>query len=126
VKDITSREDIDLLVKQFYIKVRQNETLGYIFDDVIKVDWEHHLPILVDFWESILLDTGSYRRNAMEVHFHINEKVKLGAVHFTTWLALFDATVDEYFEGKKAELAKKRAHAIAQLMQLKMQQVNKA
>jgi len=126
MRDITSKEDIDLLVKEFYIKVRQNETIGYIFDDIMKVNWDHHMPILVDFWESILLDTGSYRRNTMEVHFHVNEKIKLEPVHFTTWLAIFHNTVDEYFEGEKAELAKKRAYAIAQLMQLKMHQINEA
>ncbi len=49
MKDIISRDDIELLVKQFYLKVRKNETLGYIFDDVMKIDWGHHMPILVDF-----------------------------------------------------------------------------
>lgn len=120
MKDITTREDITLLVKEFYRKVRQNETLGYIFDDVMKIDWDYHIPILIDFWETILLDTASYRRNAMEVHFQVNEKVKLQPFHFTTWLNLFDTTVDEYFAGEKASLAKKRAHSVAGLMQLKL------
>ena len=124
MKDIASREDIDLLVRSFYSKVRKNETLGYIFDDIIKIDWEYHIPILVDFWETILLDTGSYTRNAMGEHFKVNQKIKLEPVHFTTWLNLFDTTVDENFKGEKADLAKKRAHSIAQIIQLKMEQVN--
>ncbi len=126
MKDIATREDVELLVRKFYEKIRKSETLGYIFDDIMKVDWEHHIPILVDFWETILLDTSSYTRNAMGEHFKINQKIKLEPIHFTNWLSLFDATVDENFEGKKAELAKKRAHSIAQIMQLKMQQINKA
>ena len=77
MKDITSREDVELLVRSFYTKVRKNETLGYIFDDVIKIDWEHHIPILVDFWETTLLDTNSYQRNAMAEHFKVNQKIKL-------------------------------------------------
>lgn len=124
-KDITTREDIELLVKSFYSKVRKNETLGYIFDDIIKIDWDHHVPILVDFWETILLDTSSYTRNAMGEHFKVNQKIKLESFHFATWLNLFDSTVDEYFEGEKANLAKKRAHSIADIMLLKLQQINK-
>src|SRR4051812_42975241 len=104
MKDISSRKDIELLVKQFYQKVRKNETLGYIFDDVMKIDWDYHIPILVDFWETILLDKTSYNRNTMEVHFVVNQKIKLQPVHFTSWLSLFDSTVDEYFQGEKASL----------------------
>jgi hemoglobin len=109
MKDVTSREDIERLVRNFYSKVRRDETLGYIFDDVIKIDWDHHIPILVDFWETILLDTGSYTRNAMGEHFKVNEKIKLEPAHFSAWLALFDSTVDENFEGEKAGLAKKKS-----------------
>lgn len=125
MKDIETREDIELLVRKFYTKVRANEVLGYIFDDVMKIDWEYHIPILVDFWETILLDSHSYSRNAMGEHFIVNQKIRLEPFHFTAWLNLFDSTVDELFKGEKAELAKKRAHAVAGLMQLKMQQVNK-
>ena len=126
MKDIATREDVELLVKEFYKKVRLDQTLGYIFDDVIKIDWNYHVPILVDFWETILLDSASYNRNAMAEHFKVNQKVKLEPHHFATWLDLFDQTVNELFEGNKASEAKKRAHSIAQLMQLKMEQVNKA
>ena len=121
-KDIGRREDIELLVERFYDKVRKNETLGYIFDDIIRIDWKHHIPIIVDFWETILLDTGSYTRNAMGEHFKVDQLVRLEPHHFNTWLGLFDSTVDENFMGKNAELAKKRAHAIAALIQLKLQQ----
>jgi len=124
MKEISSREDVELLVKEFYNKVRKNELLDHIFDDVIKIDWDHHIPILIDFWESILLDVNKYNRNAMAVHFEINQKIKLEPIHFTNWLSLFDQTVDEYFVGEIALLAKTRAHSIASIMQLKLQQIN--
>ena len=124
MKTIESRADIELLVKEFYAKIRKNESLGPIFDEIIKINWDHHIPILIDFWETILLDNPVYRNNAMGVHFDVNEKVKLQKQHFTTWLSLFDSTVDEYFEGEKATLAKKRAHDIANLMSFKMDQIN--
>jgi hemoglobin len=125
MKDIGSREDIEFLVNEFYSKVRKNETLDYIFDEIIKINWDHHIPILVNFWETILLDKTSYYNNTMGVHFEVNQKIKLEPLHFTAWLSLFDATVDENFQGEKASLAKKRAHSIADLMQFKMEQVNK-
>ena len=124
MKDISSREDVELLVTKFYGKVRKNELLDHIFDDVIKIDWDHHIPILIDFWESILLDVNKYNRNAMGVHFEINQKIELRPIHFATWLSLFDETVDEYFTGEKASLAKTRAHSIASIMEFKMQQIN--
>jgi len=125
MKDIGSREDIELLMREFYQKVRKNEELGYIFDEVIKIDWTHHIPIIVNFWETILLDKASYHNNTMGVHFEVNQKIKLERLHFSTWLSLFDATIDENFEGEKALLAKKRAHSIGDLMQFKMDQINK-
>jgi hemoglobin len=124
MKDISSREDVELLVREFYGKVRKNELLDHIFDEVVKIDWEHHIPILIDFWESILLDANKYNRNAMGVHFEINQKIKLEPLHFATWLSLFDETVDEYFTGEIALLAKTRAHSIASIMEFKMQQIN--
>lgn len=126
MKDIASREDVELLVNEFYGKVRKNELLDHIFDDVVKINWEHHIPILIDFWESILLDVNKYSRNAMAVHVEINQKIKLEPIHFSTWLSLFDETVDQYFIGEKASLAKTRAHSIASIMELKMQQINRA
>lgn len=124
MKDISSREDVELLVREFYSKVRKNELLRHVFDDVVKIDWEHHIPILIDFWESILLDVNKYDRNAMAVHYEVNQKIKLEPLHFNIWLSLFDETVNEYFVGEKASLAKTRAHSIAGIMQIKMQQIN--
>jgi len=40
--------------------------------------------------------------------------------HFQKWLLLFTETVDQLFEGEKAELAKQRATSIATVMQIKM------
>jgi hemoglobin len=118
--DISSRSDIELLMKNFYDKVRKDETIGPIFNDIAKVNWEHHIPIICDFWETLLLDAASYRKNVMEVHFILNRKIPLEEKHFQVWLQLFSATVDEYFNGKKAEMAKTKARSIAALMQFKI------
>ena len=118
--DISSRQDIELLMERFYDKVKKDDTIGPIFNDVAKINWEHHIPVICDFWETLLLDAASYRNNVMEVHFNLNRKIPLEEDHFRVWLKLFLETVDEYFNGDIAELAKKRAKSIAALMQFKI------
>jgi hemoglobin len=84
------------------------------------VNWDKHLPVMYDFWESLLFFTGSYTGNPMLVHGHLNRAANLTAGHFSEWLKIFTSTVDELFEGEKAELAKQRASSIATVMQLKL------
>ena len=122
--DIKSREDITLFITSFYDKVRQNKEIGFIFNEVVQMNWEKHIPIIVDFWETILLDNPVYKKNAMEVHYELNKIIPLSKIHFETWLSLFNSTVDELFEGKIATLAKTRARSIANLMQHKINDIN--
>lgn len=120
--DIQSRKDIEILVKSFYDKVIKDESIGFIFTDIAKVNWEQHLPVMYDFWETLLLDAASYRKNAMEVHYVLNRKFPLEEKHFSRWLQLFSETVNELFSGEKATQAKKKAKSIADLMLYKMKQ----
>jgi hemoglobin len=124
MKDITTRADIEKLIITFYDKVKADEMIGYIFNHVVKMDWPHHIPVIVDFWETILLDNPMYTKNAMEVHYTLNKKEPLLPEHFTRWLQLFTSTIDEMYEGKTAVLAKTRAKSIAGVMQHKMNNNN--
>ena len=119
-KDIENRKDIELLVNRFYDKVIADRVIGYIFNDIAKVNWEKHLPVMYDFWENTLLYSGTYTGNPMEIHNRLNKVVPLTATHFQQWLDLFNSTVDELFAGEKARLAKQRAISIATLMQIKI------
>lgn len=118
--DIASRADIEKLIIEFYNKVRRDDVIGFIFNDVVKMDWKHHVPVIVDFWETIILDNPVYKKNAMEVHYQLNNIIPLQKDHFERWLLLFTGTVDELFNGPKATLAKTRAKSIAGVMQFKM------
>ena len=118
--DISSRADIERFILAFYEDVKKDPTIGYIFNEVANMNWETHIPVIIDFWETILLDNPVYKRNAMEVHYDLNKKVPLQKEHFASWLTLFNAAVDELFEGKTASLAKTRARSIADLMVFKM------
>ena len=122
--DIQSRSDIELLLNTFYEKVKKDDTIGFIFNDIAKVNWEHHIPIICDFWETLLLDATSYTKNAMQVHYALNRIVPLEEKHFHRWLQLFSETVDELFSGDIAVQAKSKAKSIASLMQFKINQQN--
>ena len=119
--DICSRADIEKMILQFYEKVEADKTIGYIFTEVVKMDWEKHIPVIVDFWETILLDNPLYKKNAMEVHYDLNKKAPLHKEHFDSWVHLFTTTVDDLFKGKIAHLAKTRAKSIAAVMLFKME-----
>ncbi len=112
--------DVHWLVDRFYDKIKTDKVVGYIFNDVMKVNWEKHLPVMYAFWENALFYTGGYEGNAMKKHLNINRVTPLQKKHFNRWLQLFNETVDEYFEGEKAELAKQRALSIATIMQVKI------
>jgi hemoglobin len=119
-KDIDKRADLELLMEKFYSKLLADASISYLFKDVAKIDLSKHLPVLVDFWESILFQADTYRKNAMKIHTDLHQQSPLQSQHFKTWLGYFHATVDELFEGEKAELAKQRATSIATVMQIKL------
>ena len=123
--DITTREEIELLMNTFYNKLLNDENINYIFTDVARINMQTHMPILADFWESILLNKNIYYNNTMKIHMDLNEKTPLTKLHFDTWLNHFNTTVDELFDGDIALLAKQRATSIATVMQIKIVQSKK-
>jgi hemoglobin len=116
MQDIRNDEDIKTLVHAFYTKVQEDERLGYIFDDVADVDWDRHLPNMVNFWSNILFRTGRYNGRPFRQHMPL----PIEREDFSRWYELFVATVDEYFEGDKAEYAKEMAGKIASSFSVRM------
>lgn len=119
-KDIKNRTDIELLVNIFYEKIVTDEQLGFIFQEIAKVNWSTHLPAMYNFWENIILFTGTYEGNPMNLHKHLHHITPLNETHFDRWNQLFICTVDELFEGKKANLAKQRAISISGIIKEKI------
>jgi truncated hemoglobin YjbI len=111
--DLTGRADVQQLVESFYLRAFADPLIGHIFTDVAHMNLEHHLPIMCDFWETVLFQAGLYRRNALALHVALNEKFPLSQAHFDRWLELWIENVDEKFAGEKAELAKTQARRIA-------------
>jgi hemoglobin len=111
--DLADRDDVRLLVEEFYRSAFRDPLIGPIFTEIARMDLEHHLPIMCDFWETVLFQAGLYRRNALQLHFALNARFPLQQEHFARWLQLWTATVDAHFIGEKAELAKAQAGRIA-------------
>jgi truncated hemoglobin YjbI len=61
---LVDREDVERLVRTFYTRAFDDPLLGPVFLDVAHLDLEAHLPVMCDFWETVLFRAGLYRRNA--------------------------------------------------------------
>lgn len=116
-KDIRNDQDVKLLVHVFYGKVQDDERLGYIFNDFAGVDWDEHLPKMVDFWSNLLFQTGRYKGRPFRQHLPL----PIEKQDFLRWFGLFETTVDELFEGEKANHAKEMAGKIAASFSLRME-----
>lgn len=110
MKDIETREDIELLLTRFYDVAIVDEQIGHHFAEL---DLRTHLPVIVDFWEKVLFGKNIYFGNPLFVHQKLHEKNPLKLEHFQHWVAIFSATVDTHFAGEMAENAKMRAKMIA-------------
>ena len=116
-KEIINIQDIKLLVNTFYDKVREDEMLREIFNNVIKDRWPQHLEKMYQFWQTILLEEHTYYGSPFLPHANL----PVSRTHFNLWLELFFATIDDLFEGEKAEEAKWRANKMAEMFQLKIE-----
>ena len=120
LRDIETREDIVRLLQLFYTKAFKDDLIGRFFIEVVPLDLDTHIPVIADFWESIVFGTRGYRKNVMEVHQHIHLLSTIKKEHLERWVQLFTGTVSELYEGNKAELMKQRARSIATLMDIKL------
>ncbi len=124
-RDIEGRGDIEKLVAVFYDAVKTDDEIGFIFTDIVKMNWEKHLPLMCDFWENALFYTGGYSGNPMNLHKHLHHIRPLDNKHFAQWVQLFVETVDQLFKGEKANLAKEKAAGIASVMESKILEYRK-
>jgi hemoglobin len=114
--DILNIDDVKLLVDSFYSKVRDNELLAPIFNNVIGDNWPAHLEKMYGFWQTILLETPAYNGSPFLKH----AQLPIQKEHFDNWIELFNSTVDEHFTGEKANEAKWRAARMSEMFQYKL------
>ena len=113
MKDITSREDIVKLVDSFYESILSDDLLNPYFKNL---NFEHHLPKMVDFWAFVLLDESGYTTDVTEKHL----KMKIGKEHFDRWIELFNTATNKLFAGPNADKAIQRASLIRWTVETKI------
>jgi hemoglobin len=112
--DLTTEADVASVVRAFYAGVQEDPMLAPFFADV---DWEHHLPRMVEFWESIVFHTGRYGGRPFDPHARLEG---LRGEHFDRWVGRFHAAVDERFAGPTADAMKEKAASIAGVFRVKL------
>lgn len=117
MEDIRSKEDIAFYVTTFYQKVQKDRLIGPIFAQRIESDqWPDHLDKMTNFWASVLFQERGYKGNPFQHHI----RLQIGKPHFDRWIALFNQTISENFEGPKAEEAMMRASSIRKIFENKL------
>ncbi len=122
MKDIENKDDLYLLVDEFYKKLLNDPEISYIFTDIVKIKLEEHLPILVTFWSQSLFNTGGYFNNLTQIHLDISKKEYLTPELYKIWLNHFNTTVNELFKGQNADKIITQALSIATVMEIKTRQ----
>jgi hemoglobin len=122
MRDLDNRNDIVMLLQKFYERAFADDLIGIYFTEVVPLNLETHIPVIADFWESVIFNTHGYRKNVMEVHAHIHHLKAIQKEHLDRWVELFTKTVDDNFQGPNAIRIKQRAVSIATLMNIKLNQ----
>ncbi|MCV9926584.1 group III truncated hemoglobin [Flavobacterium sp. LS1R49] len=117
IHDITTIEDIKLLVNTFYDKVQKDTYIGVIFNEKIQKRWPEHLEKMYKFWQTILLEQHTYSGSPFPPHKHL----PVDQSHFDRWMEIFTETVDSLFKGIVAEEAKVRAANMAYMFNYKIE-----
>ena len=108
--DLCTEAEVAALVDAFYARVRDDTTLGPVFQYHV-ADWSRHLPKMVDFWSSALRGTKRYRGTPMPVHCALPGLTRSTFEH---WLDLFFETAQAQPNRAMAERAVALSQRIAQ------------
>ena len=114
--DLATRADIEDMLRRFYGRVLDDDLLAGPFAEIRESGLESHLPIMCDFWETVLFGAGRYQGSALRVHQSVHTLHRLEARHFLRWLTLWSTTVGQMFHGPIAAHATVQATRIARAM----------
>ncbi len=108
-------------MRVFYARAFEDPLIGWLFTDVAKLDLEAHVPKITSFWETILLGERTYHGGAFAVHAELHHKAELRQAHFERWLQIWFGTIDDMFEGERANVAKVHALRVAHAFHERLQ-----
>jgi hemoglobin len=118
IEDLVARTGInepmiEVLVRAFYARVRQDSLIGPVFESKIN-DWEAHIGRLCSFWSSVALMSGRYHGQPMRVHLPL----PIDTPHFDRWLQIFAETARDLCPPAAAAHFLDRASRIADSLEL--------
>lgn len=121
MKDIETREDILLIIRNFYDRLLKDQSINFFFTHATEVEHhlEKHFEILANYWEQGLFLKGGYSNNMFQIHKNIHDKHPFVQEHYEIWLDYFYSSIDENFEGKNADMMKTMALNMATVMKIK-------
>ena len=122
--DLGDRADVEVLLRRFYGRVFDDDTLAEPFAELQAKGLDSHLPVMSDFWETVLFRAGLYHGNALLVHRQLDDRHPLCANHFVRWLTLWNATLDEMYHGPVAKHAKVQAGRISKSLHRRLRGVD--
>jgi len=114
-RDVATGNDVGVLVRRFYRAAIPDPMLGPVFER-FGVDWSRHLPRLVAYWEHVLLGGPGLATNTVAVHRGVRRVAPFGPAQIDRWIELWAETVDEFFVGPVADLAKARAREVGRAL----------
>lgn len=103
------------LVDHFYARIRQDLTLGPVFEAAIGSDWDAHLAKLRRFWSAVMLRSGAYHGDPYTAHLRLPG---LTPAMFESWLALFEGSCRDLFPEQVAQAFIERAQRIARSLRM--------
>jgi len=122
--DLRTRADIEALLRRFYGRVLIDDILAEPFTELKIRGLDSHLPVMADFWETVLFRAGLYRGSALHAHRLVHHRTPLSGRHFVRWLTMWNNTVDEMYRGPIAQHAKVQAARIAWAMHRRLTGTN--
>ena len=114
--DLSTRIDVEALLRHFYGRAMTDDVLYEPFAPIRAMGLDAHLPVMCDFWETVLFGSGAYEGSVFRIHLHLHEQYTLTTEHFGRWLALWIVAVDERHDGPIADRAKLQANRMASAM----------
>jgi hemoglobin len=114
--DDVSETTIKALIDEFYARVRRDAALGPVFDRAIATEaWPAHLERMYAFWSSVMLTSGRYKGNPVDIHRRV---AGIAPPLFGNWLDLFEATAADLFMPDIADRFAHAARRIAESLKL--------
>ena len=68
---------MEKLLRRFYGRVLVDDVLAKPFAELQIRGLDSHIPVMCDFWETVLFRAGLYRGSALHAHRHVHHQTPL-------------------------------------------------